>query len=554
MTTFQDLGLSAPIIEAISNLGFEKPMPVQEQVIPLLLSKQTDVVALAQTGTGKTAAFGLPLVQHTDESVNQPQALILSPTRELCLQITRDIKDFSKNQHQVSTLAVYGGSSINAQIKALKRGVQIIAATPGRLLDLLRRNKIDTSAIRTVVLDEADELLNMGFQNDINAIFETLPKNYNTWLFSATMPNSVARIAKNYMSNPEKITVGTKNAGADNVDHKYLTVPARDRYQTLKSLIDFNPDMYGIVFCRTRRNTQDVAQKLTRDGYKADAIHGDLSQSQRDRVMGKFRNKQIKLMIATDVASRGLDVNDLTHVINYQLPDDIESYTHRSGRTGRAGKSGVSIAIAHGKDKKKIRKIEKTIKQKFERMEVPSGEAIRQKQLLEWVDKVKSAPSDKPKLEQLLPAVLDEFEELSREELIAQFAALQFDRFQDSHVNGNSPSTASNGSNGGHSNKAEAGYERFFVNIGKKDNLNPGQLIGLINEETRSGGIDIGKIDLMRSFSFFEADKSHTNTILDAFRSNVRFNGRSVQVEIAKPDTGGSSNGGRRKGRRKAGA
>jgi ATP-dependent RNA helicase DeaD len=527
-------------------------MPVQEQVIPLLLSKQTDVVALAQTGTGKTAAFGLPLVQRTDTSINQPQALVLSPTRELCLQITGDIKDFSKNHHQISTLAVYGGSSINTQIKALKRGVQIIAATPGRLLDLLRRNKIDTSAIRTVVLDEADELLNMGFQEDLNAIFDTLPKQYNTWLFSATMPNSVARIAKKYMDNPETVTVGTKNAGADNVDHKYLMVPARDRYQTLKSLIDFNPDMYGIVFCRTRRDTQDIAQKLSHEGYKADAIHGDLSQSQRDAVMNKFRKKRINLMVATDVASRGLDVNDLTHVINYQLPDDIESYTHRSGRTGRAGKSGVSIAIAHMKEKKKIRQIEKTIKQKFEYMEPPSPEAIRQKQLLEWVDKVKSAPADKHVLNEVLPVIYKEFESLSREEIIAQFAALQFGRFHnDAGHNGHGASHVSNGSSNGHGNMPEAGYERFFVNLGKKDNLNPGQLIGLINEETRTGGIDIGKIDLMRSFSFFEADKNQTHTILNAFKGRVEFNGRSVQVEVAKPDTGAPAPSGRGRSRKK---
>ncbi len=553
MTTFQDLGLSAPIIEAINQLGFEKPMPVQEQVIPLLLSKPTDMVALAQTGTGKTGAFGLPLVQRTDAAINQPQALILSPTRELCLQITRDIQDFSKNHHQVSTLAVYGGSSISAQIKALKRGVQIIAATPGRLLDLLRRNKIDTSAIHTVVLDEADELLNMGFQQDLNSIFETLPKQYNTWLFSATMPNSVARIAQKYMNDPERITVGTKNAGSDNVVHKYITVAARDKYQSLRSLIDFNPDMYGIIFCRTRRNTQEVAQKLSQDGYKAAALHGDLSQSQRDQVMNQFRRKQVRLMVATDVASRGLDVDDLTHVINYQLPDDVESYTHRSGRTGRAGKSGISIAITQKNEKKKIRQIERIIKQQFEYMEVPSNEAIRQKQLLEWTEKVKSTPADKPKLEAVLPVIIDEFEGLSREEIIARFAALQFDRLWSDHspVNGNGALNGRQKTNGRPSNKAESGYERFFINIGLKDHLNPGQLIGLINEETRSGGIDIGKIDLMRSFSFFEADVNHTDTILSAFQRNVKFNGRTVEVEIAKPDTGEAPKS-RRKGKRKS--
>lgn len=538
MSTFSELGLSAPITEAVRQLGFDKPMPIQAEVIPQVLSSQSDIVALAQTGTGKTAAFGLPLVQLTDPHVNQPQTLILSPTRELCLQITRDIKDFSRNQQAISTLAVYGGSSINKQIKTLKKGVQIIAATPGRLLDLLRRQKIDTSAIRTVVLDEADELLNMGFQKDLNAIFDTLPKQYNTWLFSATMPDSVARIARRYMDNPVEITVGTKNAGTDNVDHQYVTVNARDRYIALKKLIDFNPDMYGIVFCRTRRDTRDIAGMLSREGYQADAIHGDLSQSQRDQVMSKFRKKNIRLMVATDVASRGIDVNDLTHVINYQLPDDIESYTHRSGRTGRAGKSGVSLSIAHSKDKGKIRKIQKIIKQPFKEIDLPSGDAILQNQLLEWVTKVKSAPSDTSKLDVMMPAILDGFKDLSKEEIIRQFAALQFERFDGTEENkGRSSAKGSRKpSTENHSNQPEAGYERFFVNIGTKDNLKPGKLIGLINEETRSDSIDIGKIDLMRSFSFFEAEKHHTDTILNAFSRKVKFKGRPVNVEIAKPD------------------
>lgn len=354
------------------------------------------------------------------------------------------------------------------------------------------------------------------------------------------------------MNNPQKVTVGTKNAGSDSVEHKYLTVSSHERFQALQSLIDYHPDMYGIVFCRTRRQTQKVAQKLSSQGYKADAINGDLSQSQRDRVMNRFRKRQINLMVATDVASRGLDVNDLTHVINYQLPDDIESYTHRSGRTGRAGKTGVSIAIAQKNERKKIRRIEKTIKQSFEQIPVPSKEDIRQKQLLEWVDTVKSVPSDKPQLDSIMPAVLEEFEELSRKELITKFTALKFDRFGSNRVkNGNGSTKQAQFNGNGHSNRAETGYERFFINIGKKDNLNPGRLIGLINEETRSGGIDIGKIDLMRSFSFFEVDKNHTHTILNAFQRNVKFNGRSVQVEIAKPDTGGAPKGRGRKGKRK---
>lgn len=534
MNTFQELGLSAPIVEAVHQLGFTEPMPVQKEVIPTLLTQQTDVVALAQTGTGKTAAFGLPLVQKTDPSINKPQALILSPTRELCIQITKDIKDFSRNQHQISTLAIYGGSSINAQIKSLKRGVQIIAATPGRLLDLLRRGKIDTSAIKTVVLDEADELLNMGFQNDLNAIFDTLPKHYKTWLFSATMPNSVERIANRYMDNPVRKTVGTRNAGADNVTHKYVTVPTRDRYETLTRLIDVNPEMYGIVFCRTRRDTEKVARKLANDGYKADYINGDLSQSQRDRVMKRFRTKQVRLMVATDVASRGIDVEDLTHIINYEIPDDLESYTHRSGRTGRAGKSGVSIAIAKKNEKRKIHQLEKTIRQKFEYMEVPSAIDVQQMQITEWVDQVKNKDVPKGKIDQIVPVVMDELEDLSRQELVRKFLAIELNgslKKPGTPNESRKPKARSNG----HNNIAETGYQRFFINIGKKHNLKPGHLIGMINDETRTAGIDIGKIDLMGSFSFFEADVHHTDTILGAFSRNVQYRGNSVTVEIAKP-------------------
>jgi len=544
MNTFQELGLSAPIVEAVHQLGFNEPMPVQKAVIPTLLNQQTDVVALAQTGTGKTAAFGLPLVQKTDTSVNKPQALILSPTRELCIQITKDIKDFSRNQHQISTLAIYGGSSIKKQINTLNKGVQIIAATPGRLLDLLRRGKIDTSAIQTVVLDEADELLNMGFQNDLNAIFDTLPKHYKTWLFSATMPNSVERIANRYMDNPVRKTVGTRNAGAENVTHKYVMVPSRDRYEALTRLIEVNPDMYGIVFCRTRRDTEKVAKKLANDGFKADYINGDLSQSQRDRVMGKFRKKHVRLMVATDVASRGIDIDDLTHIINYQIPDELESYTHRSGRTGRAGKSGISIAIAQRNEKRKIRQIEKMIKQKFEYMDVPSEIDVQQMQITDWVEKVKRADVSEGKVDKIMPAVLDELEELSREDLLRRFLSFKLKGTAatpaDTHShkarqsNGHTSRT-SNGNSKSHNNIAEKGFERFFINLGKKHNLKPGHLIGMINEQTRSAGIEIGKIDLMGSFSFFEADRHHTDTILSAFQSRVNYRGNSVSVEIAKP-------------------
>lgn len=529
MTTFSDLGLSTSTTQAVQQLGFEQPMPIQQEAIPLLLSKQTDLVALAQTGTGKTAAFGLPLVERIELSLNMPQALVLAPTRELCMQITRDIKDFSRTQQEITTLAVYGGSSIKKQINALNRGVQIIAATPGRLLDLLRRGKIDTSAISTVVLDEADELLNMGFQNDLNAIFDTLPKHYNTWLFSATMPNSVARIAKRYMSNPQKITVGTKNAGADNVSHQYLTVKPHDRYTTLKRLIDVHPDMYAIIFCRTRRNTRKIAKKLNRDGYRADAIHGDLSQNQRDRVMGKFRNKSIRLMVATDVASRGIDVNDITHVINYELPDDLESYTHRSGRTGRAGKSGVSIGIAKHREKGKIRKIEKTIKQKFEKIAVPTANEVKHTRIDEWIDRVKQA--DTSSIREIMPAILEQFNDADEDEILEKLIAFSWNK----KSNTNQPKIKSNGSPQNIKNGSEPGFERFFINVGRKDDLNPGSLIALINESCRTGDINIGKIDIMGSFSFFEADVNFTDKILSGFQNYGNYRGRSVQVEIAKP-------------------
>ena len=530
MTTFSDLGLSTSTTEAVQQLGFEQPMPIQEQAIPMLLGNHTDIVALAQTGTGKTAAFGLPLVERIEYSLNLPQALILAPTRELCIQITKDIKDFSRNQQQINTLAVYGGSSINKQIQALNRGVQIIAATPGRLLDLLNRGKIDTSAISTVVLDEADELLNMGFQKDLNAIFDTLPKHYNTWLFSATMPNSVARIAKRYMNNPQKITVGTKNAGADNVSHKYLTVSPQDRYEALKRLIDFHPDMYAIIFCRTRRNTRKIAERLTSDGYTADAIHGDLSQNQRDRVMGKFRNKSIRLMVATDVASRGIDVNDITHVINYELPDDLESYTHRSGRTGRAGKSGISIGIAKHKEQGKIRKIEKTIKQKFEKIDVPTTRDVRKKQLSEWTDRITNA--DTSAIQDIMPAIQENFQHMDRDELIAKLVAFAWNKKSTSSEPKQAPS-----SNQSYDieNGSEPGFERFFITLGRKDDLNPGNLIALINESCRTGDINIGKIDIMGSFSFFEADERFTDKILSGFQQHGNYRGQNVKVEIAKP-------------------
>ena len=554
MQKFEELGLSPQVVQAIRDMGFEEPMPIQAEVIPVLLGDHNDLIALAQTGTGKTAAFGLPLIQRCDPDVRKPQALVLAPTRELCLQIARDIKNFARFLPNIDVVAVYGGADMDRQIRALKKGAHIIVATPGRMNDLLnKRKKIDLSALHTAVLDEADEMLNMGFKEELDAILEKTPAEKKTLLFSATMPKEVQRIAKNYMHEPREITVGTRNAGAENVEHLCYAVHSKDRYLALKRLVDYHPEIYGIVFCRTRIETKEVAEKLIQDGYNADAIHGDLSQAQREMVMNKFRIKHLQLLVATDVAARGLDVKDLTHIINYNLPDDDDIYTHRSGRTGRAGQTGVSIAIVNLREKYKIRLIEKKLKKQFTWKSVPPGRDICEKQLLSLVDKLETIEIDHKEIDPFLPAVYEKLEWLSREELIKHFVSLEFNRFLDYYRDAkdlNEPverkrqkkdkrqrgdSGGSDRRSSGSSRGVEQGFTRFHINLGHKDSVRPRDLIGLINRCTRKRNIEIGRIELMKTFSFFDADKEYTHLILSGFR-DVEYNGRPVTVQIAQEE------------------
>ena len=428
MKTFEELGVAAPILQAIQEMGFETPMPVQEEVIPFLLGDDNDVIALAQTGTGKTAAFGLPILQNINVATIQPQALILCPTRELCLQISDDLNDFSKYIESLKVLPVYGGSSIESQIKSLKRGVHVVVATPGRLLDLMNRKTVDLSLVRNVILDEADEMLNMGFSESIDEILASVPPSRNMLLFSATMPQGIAAIARKYMRNPKEIIIGRRNEGNNNIKHIYYMVRAQDKYLALKRIADYYPNIYGIVFCRTRKETQEIADQLMNDGYNADSLHGDLSQAQRDAVMQKFRIRNIQLLVATDVAARGLDVDDLTHIINYGLPDEVESYTHRSGRTGRAGKTGIAISICHIREKGKIRNIENTLKNKFEKADIPGGKAICEKQIFNLVDKIEKVKVDEDEISRLMPSIFRKLEWLDKEDIIKRMVSLEFNR------------------------------------------------------------------------------------------------------------------------------
>jgi len=545
--TIDQLGLSEDVLKAVQELGFEKPTPVQEKVIPLLLSKPTDLVALAQTGTGKTAAYGLPIIEHIDIDNRNTQALILSPTRELCMQIAKDIKKYSKFIKGISVQAVYGGTDINRQIKALDKGVHIIVATPGRMLDLMYRKKADITTINTVVLDEADEMLNMGFQEDLNNILRDTPADKNTLLFSATMPREAEKIAKDYMTDPEKITVGKRNAGAANVEHLYYMVQAKDRYLALKRIADINPDIYGIIFCRTRKEAKEVADKLIHDGYNADALHGDLTQQQRDSVMQKFRIKNLQMLVATDVAARGLDVNDLTHVINVDLPDDLEVYTHRSGRTGRAGKAGIAINIVHSREKGKIRRIEQLIGKKFDHRQVPGGAEICKTQLFHLIDKMQNVEIDHDQIDPFLPDVYEKLKDLDKEELIKNFVALEFNRFLDYYKNAKDINFVEK-SRRDYSDRPERSdrsgrskrdfsrtrYTRFFINIGSKDNLNTGTLIGLINRYCQDRQMEIGKVEIMKSFSFFEVGEFYADVVMSSFRG-AKFDKRAIQVEVAQP-------------------
>lgn len=559
MKTFEELGVSQEIRKAIEEMGYENPMPVQEEVIPYLLGNGNDVVALAQTGTGKTAAFGLPLIQKIDVKNCVPQALVLCPTRELCLQIAGDLTDYSKYITDLKILPVYGGSSIDSQIRSMKRGVHIIVATPGRLIDLMERKVARLETVRDVVMDEADEMLNMGFTDSINTILENVPKDRNTLMFSATMSPEIARIAKTYLHDAKEITIGTKNEGSKNVNHVAYIVHAKDKYLALKRVVDFYPQIYGIVFCRTRKETQEIADKLIQDGYSADSLHGELSQAQRDLVMQKFRQRHLQLLVATDVAARGLDVDSLTHVINYGLPDDIESYTHRSGRTGRAGKTGISIAIINLREKGKMREIERIIKKKFEVSELPTGKEICEQQLIKVIDDIEKVKVSEEEIETFLPGIYRKLDWLSKEDLIKRVVSLEFNRFLDYYKNApeieqpkaNDKKAETKESRKGDKEKvgrkAEKGYTRLFLNLGKTDGFYTNQIIDLVNRNLKKERIQIGRIDLMQNFSFFEVIQEQTPQVIKALNKVVLSGGRKVCVEIAGENTGKSDKSGKKK-------
>lgn len=543
------------IRRAIEELGFEQPMPVQEEVIPYLLGNRNDVIALAQTGTGKTAAFGIPILQRTDARVRQTQALVLSPTRELCLQIADDLKDFSKYMEGINVVPVYGGTSIENQIRALKHGAQIIVATPGRLIDLMNRGAAKLEAVKNVVLDEADEMLNMGFSESIDAILEGVPEDRNTLLFSATMSKEIEKIARNYLRDPKEIVVGSRNEGAEHVNHIYYMVNAKDKYLALKRIVDYYPKIFAIIFCRTKRETQEVADKLIHDGYNAESLHGDLSQQQRDLTMQKFRQHLTQLLVATDVAARGLDVDDLTHVINYGLPDDIESYTHRSGRTGRAGKKGTSISIVHTREKSKIRAIEKTIGKEFVEGEIPSAEEICKKQLYKVMDQIVKTDVNEEEIAPFMDDINRYFEFMDKEDIIKKIVSREFGRFLAYYADApeiEKPSTKGDkkkkertSDERKRSHKAEAGYCRLFINLGKADGFYPGELMQFVNRNMRGGRQEIGAIDLMAKMAYFEVPEKDAAKVMRAL-DGTTYKGRQVRCNEA--DRGGSAS--RRDGRR----
>jgi ATP-dependent RNA helicase DeaD len=549
MITFEELGIRKDIVLALTELGFETPMPVQEKVIPLLLGKKTDIVALAQTGTGKTAAYGVPLIQQADTGNTSPEALILCPTRELCLQITNDLNDFGKYTDDLKVLPVYGGSSMEIQIKALKKGVQIVVATPGRLLDLLRRRAIRLGRVKAVVLDEADEMLNMGFLDSINDILAEVPEERSTLLFSATMPNEVAVIARKYMHNPVEITIGNKNAGAENIRHIYYTVHAKDKYIALKRIVDYYPSIYGIVFCRTRIDTQEIADKLIHDGYNAEALHGDLSQVQRDSVMQKFRIRHVQLLVATDVAARGLDVTDLTHIINYALQDDLSAYTHRSGRTGRAGKAGISISIINTKEKHIIKQIEKRINKPITAGKIPGGREICEKQLFNLISKMENVEIEHSDIDPFLPAIYRKLEWLEKEDIIKRFVALEFNRFLEYYrsakdINVTEEKDRDKNRPGPGSRRDEPGFVRLTINVGKVDGLYPATLIELVNENTTGRRIRIGNIDLAKKSAVFEVETAAAPGLIASLK-NLDFRDIPLVVDYEQEP----SNKGRKEGK-----
>ncbi len=546
MKTFEELGVSEVIRKAIEELGFEHPMPVQEAVIPYLLGNKNDVIALAQTGTGKTAAFGLPIIQKVNTESKATQALILSPTRELCIQIADDLNDFSKYIKDLHVVPVYGGADIGGQIRTLKHGVQIIVATPGRLIDLINRGVAKLDDVNNVVLDEADEMLNMGFTDSINAIFEKLPENHNTLLFSATMSKEIEKIAKNYLHDYQEIVVGSRNEGAEHVNHIYYMVNAKDKYLALKRVVDFHPRIFAIIFCRTKLETQEIADKLIKDGYNAEALHGDLSQQQRDLTMQKFRQHTVQLLVATDVAARGLDVNDLTHVINYGLPDDIESYTHRSGRTGRAGKKGTSISIIHSREQFKVRQIEKQIGKDFVDGTLPSAEEICKKQLFKAMDNIMKADVDEEEIAPYMEDIMRQFAYIDKEDILKKMVTITFGRFLDYYKNApeiEKPTVGRKGreskdrksrsqSGGGRGKRtAEAGFRRLFINLGKADGFYPGEIMQYLNKHVR-GRQEVGHIDILTKFSYIEVPEEDANRVMKSLSGTV-YKGRTVRCNDA---------------------
>ena len=535
MNLFEQLGLDEPILRAITDMGFETPSEIQQKAIPTLLEDDTDMVALAQTGTGKTAAFGFPLLQLIDTDSRLTQGLILSPTRELCLQIASELKNYAKYLPKVNVVAVYGGASIEEQARSLKKGAQIIVATPGRMQDMIRRNFVDISHINYCVLDEADEMLNMGFYEDITAILSHTPKEKSTWLFSATMPNEVARIARQFMRKPIEITVGTRNQASSTVQHEYYVVNGRHRYQALKRLADANPDIFSVVFCRTKKDTQAVAEKLIEDGYNAAALHGDLSQNQRDLVMKSFRARQIQMLVATDVAARGIDVDDITHVIHYQLPDEIETYNHRSGRTGRAGKSGISMVLVPKSELRKIKEIEKIIKQPFEQKALPTGIEICEIQLYHLANSLKNVEVN-PAIDDYLPAIYKELQHIDREELIKKIFAVEFTRFFNYYKNAEvlPEEDAKESKKGG-----DSGEVRYFINIGERDGYDWKTLKDFLKATLNLGRDDVFKVDVKNSFSFFNTEADQVDLVMSTF-ADFKMDGRFINVEISDKGAGRS--------------
>ncbi len=578
MPTFKELGLRTEIIQALDELGFEKPTEIQEKAVPQVLDSKKDLIALAQTGTGKTAAFSLPVLEQLETDSNNIQCIVLCPTRELCLQITKDMQSFAKFMN-LKTVAVYGGASIETQIRALKRGAQVVVGTPGRTVDLINRRVLKLQHVNYVVLDEADEMLTMGFKDDLDTILAETPESKQTLLFSATMPKGIRDIIRRYMTDPAEVTSGTKNAGATNVEHHYYLVNARDKYECLKRLADINPKVYGIVFCRTRRETKEIADKLMQDGYNADAIHGDLSQQQRDTVMGRFRQRHLQILVATDVAARGLDVNDLTHVINFNLPDEEEVYIHRSGRTGRAGKKGISIAIIHGRERGKLKSVERKLKKQFIQQPVPTGKEICEKQLYAIVDRLGKIEINEKQIEPFLPAILEQLGHLSKEDLVKHLVSFEFNRFLEYYRNardlnagpdprdrgrdrgerrdrgdrgdrgdrrergdrkdrGERRERSDGGNRGERDNRSDRNrngvdFTRFHINIGNKEGVNPANLMGLINEQLSKRDVEIGKIEVMNTFSFFELDTAYVDKLMDKAQGSDH-NGKKLNLSIAK--------------------